>query len=63
MLSLAGYRLVLYNGIADMRQGPNGLSGIVTNEMKEDPCQKGSAYAFFHLRRNHFKILTWEGDG
>ena len=63
MLSLSGYRLVLWNNTADMRQGIDGLSGIVCNEIKEDPFKAGTIYAFFNLRRNKVKLLTWEGDG
>jgi transposase len=63
MLSLAGYRLVLWNGHVDMRLGANGLSGIVCNEIREDPFQTGTIYAFFNARRNRVKLLGWEGDG
>jgi hypothetical protein len=63
MLSLSGYRLVLWNNTADMRQGIDGLSGIVCNEIKEDPFKAGTIYAFFNFRRNKVKLLTWEGDG
>lgn len=63
MLSLSGYRLVLWNGTADMRQGFNGLSGIVCNQMSEDPCKTGTIYAFFNQRRTQVKLLVWEQDG
>ncbi|MHA4812702.1 IS66 family insertion sequence element accessory protein TnpB, partial [Flavitalea flava] len=51
MLSLTGYRLVLWNGATDMRLSFNGLSGLVVNEMKEDPFQYGTLYVFFNQRR------------
>jgi transposase len=63
MLSLTGYRLVLWNDTADMRQGFNGLSGIVCNHMKEDPFKGGTIYGFFNQRRTQVKLLVWEGDG
>jgi len=63
MLSLSGYRLVLWNGTTDMRLGFNGLSGIVCNEIKEDPFRPGTMYAFFNQRRTQCKLLVWEGDG
>jgi transposase len=63
MLSLTGYRLVLWNGAADMRLSFNGLSGLVVNEMREDPFQYGTIYAFFNQRRTQVKLLGWEGDG
>lgn len=63
MLSLSGYRLVLWNSTADMRQGINGLSGIVSNHMNENPFKPGTMYIFFNQRRSVVKILAWEGDG
>jgi transposase len=63
MLSLSGYRLVLWNSAADMRQGINGLSGIVSNHMREDPFKTGTIYGFFNQRRNQVKLLVWEQDG
>jgi transposase len=63
MLSLTGYRLVLWNGATDMRMGINGLSGIICNEAKEDPFKGGTIYSFFNGRRTQVKLLVWEGDG
>jgi hypothetical protein len=58
MLSLTGYRLVLWNDTADMRQGFNGLSGIVCNHMMEDPFKEGTIYSFFNQRRTQVKLLV-----
>jgi hypothetical protein len=63
MLSLTGYRLVLWNGTADMRMGINGLSGMICNEAKEDPFKGGTIYSLFNGRRTQVKLLVWEGDG
>ena len=63
MLSLTGYRLMLWIQPTDMRIGVNGLSGIVCNEIKEDPFRSGTIYAFFNARRTTVKMLTWDGDG
>ena len=63
MLSVTGYRLVLWNQATDMRLSFNGLSGLVVNEMKEDPFQYGTIYAFFNHRRTQAKLLAWDGDG
>ena len=63
MLSLSGYRLVLWNGTTDMRQGAYGLSGIVSNHMGENPYTAGTIYVFFNLRRTQVKMITWEQDG
>lgn len=63
MLSLTGYRLVLWTGAADMRLSFNGLSGLVCNELKEDPFQYGTIYAFFNQKRTQVKLLAWDIDG
>lgn len=63
MLSLTGYRLVLLQAATDMRLGINGLSGIVCNELQEDPFRGGTIYAFFNGRRNQVKLLLWDTDG
>jgi transposase len=63
MLSLTGYRLMLWTEAANMRWGFNGLSGIVFNEMKENPFAGGTIYAFFNARRTQVKLLVWDGDG
>jgi len=46
-----------------MRMSFNGLSGLVCNEMKEDPFRYGTLYAFFNQKRNQVKLIGWEGDG
>ena len=63
MLSLTGYRLVLWTSSADMRLSFNGLSGLVVNEIKEDPFQYGTIYAFFNQKRTQVKLLAWDIDG
>jgi transposase len=63
MLSLTGYRLMLWTQPTDMRIGVNGLSGIVCNEIKEDTFRSGTIYTFFNARRTTVKMLAWDGDG
>lgn len=63
MLSLTGYRLAVWVGAADMRMGFNKLSGLICNDIKEDPFKGGTIYAFFNQRRNQVKLLVYEGDG
>jgi hypothetical protein len=46
-----------------MRQGRNGLSGIVTEHMKCDALDPETIYIFFNKRSNQVKLLLWEGDG
>ncbi len=52
----------LYDGIADMRKGFNGLSGIVINRMNSSPVD-GSVYIFINRRRDRMKLLLWESNG
>lgn len=47
----------------DMRQGRNGLSGIVTDHMKFNALDPKTIYIFFNKRRNQVKLLLWEKDG
>jgi transposase len=46
-----------------MRQGRNGLSGIVTDHMKFNALDPKTIYIFFNKRRNQVKLLLWEKDG
>lgn len=54
---------MLWTQPTDMRIGVNGLSGIVCNEIKEDPFRGGTIYAFFNARRTTVKMLIWDKDG
>jgi transposase len=63
MLSVTGYRLMLWTQPTDMSVGVHRLSGIICNEIKEDPFQGGTIYAFFNARRNTVKMLVWDRDG
>lgn len=59
LLSLNGYRLVLWNDATDMRLSFNGLSGLVINEMKEDRFQYGTLYAFSIIVAP--RLRSWDG--
>ena len=52
----------LYNDIADMRKGINGLCGLVFNELKREP-HSGDLFIVVNRRRNTLKMLHWQGDG
>jgi transposase len=56
------YRYFIYRGDCDMRKGYDGLSGLVTNELKMDPLM-GDVFIFFSRSHNRVKILHWQGDG
>jgi len=52
----------LYTGVADMRKGFNGLSGIILDRMNGNPLD-GNVYIFVNRRRNLIKLLLWESSG
>lgn len=55
-------RYLLYHKWADIRKSFDGLSGLVTNELKM-PMEPGDIFIFFNKRQTHIKLLQWEGDG
>ena len=46
----------------DMRNGFDGLAGIVRNHLKKDPIS-GDVFIFLNKTRTHIKLLYWDGDG
>jgi len=49
-------RYLLYHRWADVRKSFDGLSGIVTNELKL-PLQLGDVFIFLNKRQTHIKLL------
>jgi transposase len=45
-----------------MRNGFDGLAGIVRNNLKKDPVS-GDVFIFLNKMRTHIKLLYWDGDG
>lgn len=45
-----------------MRKSFDGLSGLVRQELGEDPLS-GSLFVFCNRRRNMVKLLYWDHDG
>jgi len=45
-----------------MRNGFDGLAGIVRNHLKKDPIS-GDVFIFLNKTRTHIKMLYWDGDG
>lgn len=63
MLSLGPQqRYFLYAGAADMRKGPDGLSGLVASAMEGDPLS-GDVFIFVNRRRDRMKLLVWDRSG
>ena len=49
-------------GSTDMRNGFDGLAGIVRNSLGKDPVS-GDIFIFLNKPRTHIKLLYWDGDG
>lgn len=63
MFSLSqAHRYYLYTRPTDMRKGFDGLSGLVINQMKQDPLD-GRVYIFINRGRDKIKLLVWESGG
>ena len=56
------YRYFLYGKPADMRSGIDALSGLVTNELHQNPLS-GDIFIFFNKKASHIKLLMWDRDG
>lgn len=63
MLGLsANLRYFLCCSTIDIRNGFDGLAGIVRNHLKKDPIT-GDVFIFLNKNRTHIKLLYWDGDG
>jgi transposase len=47
---------------ADLRKGFDGLSGLVTERLRQDPLS-GDCYLFVNATRKRAKVLLWDGTG
>jgi transposase len=51
-----------YPAPVDLRNGYDGLSGIVQAKLKRDPLS-GDCYLFTNRTRTRSKVLVWDGTG
>jgi transposase len=58
----AATRIYLAPGATDMRQGFNGLYGLVRDRLLCDPLS-GHLFLFANAQRNRLKILFWDQSG
>ena len=50
-------------GYTDLRQGIDGLSAVIHQQLGQDPFQKNVLFMFCGRQANKIKCLIWEGDG
>jgi transposase len=63
MLSIASQtRIFIALHATDMRKGFDGLCGLVSDKLKQDPLS-GALFLFINRRRDRMKVLYWDGDG
>lgn len=55
-------RYYLYRSPCDMRFGINSLSGLVRNELEQNPLS-GDVFVFLGKRGNQVRLLQWDRDG
>lgn len=63
MLMLPGNaRLFLYQSPMNMRKSFEGLSAAIEELFPGELCS-GSFFIFLNRRKDHIKVLFWDGDG
>jgi transposase len=63
MISIASStRIFVATSPTDMRKGFDGLQGLVSNALGQDPLS-GHLFLFVNRRRDKLKVLYWDGDG
>ena len=55
-------RVFAFPAPADLRNGYNGLFGLVQNQLKADPMS-GDLFLFVNESRKLCKVLVWDGTG
>lgn len=62
MLSVISARYFLYQQPTDMRKSFDGLCGLVSNKLGQNPTS-GDLFIFVNKPRNRIKLLRWETGG
>lgn len=62
MFSITASRYFLYREPTDMRKSFDGLCGLVTLKMQQNPMS-GDLFIFINRQRNRIKLLRWEPGG
>ena len=62
MLSVISARYFLYQQPTDMRKSFDGLCGLVSNKLGQNPTS-GDLFIFVNNPRNRIKLLRWETGG
>ncbi len=55
-------RVFVYREACDMRRSFSGLSGLVREQMGQDPLS-GHYFFFINRSKNYIKLLSWDGTG
>lgn len=58
----SGVRVWLACGVTDLRNGFDGLAGLVQTQLAEDAFS-GQLFVFRGRRGDRIKVLWWDGDG
>jgi transposase len=56
------HKFNLFSQPTDMRKGFNGLSGIVSNILQDNP-RSGEVFIFINKTRDKIKLLQWQDSG
>ncbi len=62
MFSLGAARYFLYRESTDIRRSFDGLCGLVTERLGQNPMS-GDVFIFINKPRNRMKLLKWEPGG
>lgn len=62
MFSVASARYYLYRDPTDMRKSFDGLCGLVTGRLGQEP-RSGDVFIFLNKKRTLIKLLRWEPGG